>query len=105
MGLEVSECFLSPDIERLSYLTHIVCLYSCHGQVGVGHTRDVTVPTLVSHLDDERITSVACGGAHTLALTSSHMVYAWGLNQSGYTTNHTILPLLFWCCHCHCHCH
>jgi alpha-tubulin suppressor-like RCC1 family protein len=74
----------------------IMMCNSVHGQVGVGHRRDVMIPTLITSLSNERITQAACGGAHTLALTASQIVLSWGLNQSGLVhtqhTTHYALP-------------
>ena len=46
---------------------------------GVGHTDDMALPQhVVAHgLRGERISSVACGAGHTLALTADGRVFAW----------------------------
>ena len=49
-----------------------------YGQLGLGHNFMVTVPTLLTNVNN--ITSFACGSAHTLALTQDKNIYAWGYN-------------------------
>ena len=59
------------------------------------------IPTLVQDIRNE-VTSVSCGGSHTLALCSSGNVYAWGCGLHGemavnypiaYATSPQMIPL------------
>ncbi|KAI3438759.1 hypothetical protein D9Q98_001177 [Chlorella vulgaris] len=54
------------------------------GQTGQGHTDNVCRPQLVrGALQGQHIVQVAAGGRHTLCLTASNQVYAFGCNDSG----------------------
>ena len=72
------------------------------GQLGLGHTRDVLLPTRLGKFAPEaaaaplsnikvasrtavpaRIVAVAAGRAHSLALTADGAIYAWGSNREG----------------------
>ena len=48
------------------------------GQCGHGHTTAIECPEKVKSLSSKRVISVACGGFHTLALTSENELYAFG---------------------------
>ena len=48
------------------------------GQCGLGHTNVVDQPEKVKYLTSKRIVKVACGGFHTLALTSENEIYSFG---------------------------
>lgn len=50
------------------------------GRLGHGGDADIAVPMAIKGLMDERVCQVACGAAHTLALTETGRVYAWGAN-------------------------
>lgn len=56
-------------------------------QLGVGPLssgRYSYTPLLVrGALENERVTSVACGFNHTIALTDGGVVYGWGFNKDG----------------------
>ena len=52
-------------------------------QLGDGTTTNRTTPTLVTALSGQTVTAVAGGGSHSLALTSTGAVYAWGDNYEG----------------------
>uniref|UniRef100_A0A3Q2QQI3 RCC1 and BTB domain containing protein 2 n=1 Tax=Fundulus heteroclitus TaxID=8078 RepID=A0A3Q2QQI3_FUNHE len=55
-----------------------------YSQLGNGTTNHGLTPALVStNLISKRVTEVACGSHHTIALTSDGEVYAWGYNNSG----------------------
>jgi alpha-tubulin suppressor-like RCC1 family protein len=54
-----------------------------NGQLGNGGTRTSTVPVKVKLPAGTTITSVRAGCFHTLALTSTGQVLAWGSNASG----------------------
>jgi alpha-tubulin suppressor-like RCC1 family protein len=51
-----------------------------HGELGLGHTRAIYNPTK-NNLSD--VVQISCGYAHSLALTKSGQLYAWGSNKSG----------------------
>lgn len=50
------------------------------GQLGLGSTKQVTVPTRIE--DISSIRSVACGGLHTVCIDSDNAVYSFGANTS-----------------------
>uniref|UniRef100_A0A672NR48 RCC1 and BTB domain containing protein 2 n=2 Tax=Sinocyclocheilus grahami TaxID=75366 RepID=A0A672NR48_SINGR len=55
-----------------------------YSQLGNGTTNHGLTPALVStNLISKRVTEVACGSHHTIALTTEGEVYAWGYNNSG----------------------
>ena len=51
------------------------------GQCGHGHTKDIENPTIIAALQGNKIVQVSTGGYHTLALTATNEIFAWG---SGY---------------------
>jgi alpha-tubulin suppressor-like RCC1 family protein len=51
---------------------------SRYGHLGHGDTQDQPSPKLVEALRDIRVSAVAVGGVHMLALTEDGVVYAWG---------------------------
>ena len=54
------------------------------GQLGLGRNNDMVFsPTLVESLAGVPVAGVACGGNHTLAVTRSGAVFAWGSNNHG----------------------
>ena len=73
------------------------------GQLGTGHTGDdVLRPVLARLPHGTRITQVAPGCSHSLALTSTGSVLAWGDNRSGELGNGTTggfkaTPGIGWC--------
>lgn len=52
-----------------------------HGQLGVGHKENTSVPTLVRGL--EGVTMIAGGEHHTIAVTAEGKVFCWGRNDEG----------------------
>lgn len=54
-----------------------------NGQLGLGDTAHRLVPTEVTALAGRTVIDVAHGTSHTLALTSSGEVYAWGSARQG----------------------
>ncbi|XP_065336812.1 RCC1 and BTB domain-containing protein 1-like [Cloeon dipterum] len=57
---------------------------NCDGQLGLGTKEYTKVPTKISgSLEHKKVVQVACGGLHTLALTSEGEVYAFGWNWYG----------------------
>ena len=51
-------------------------------QLGLGHKEYVNVPTLVSFERQEKISSVALGLFHSIALMNNGSVYAWGVGAA-----------------------
>ncbi|WP_032723443.1 RCC1 domain-containing protein, partial [Salinispora arenicola] len=60
-----------------------------HGQLGNGGTTNMSTPVGVSLPAGVTITAVAAGAAHSLALTSTGAVLAWGDNTNGQLGNGT----------------
>eukprot|EP00698_Gefionella_okellyi_P001339 TRINITY_DN11287_c0_g1_i1.p1 TRINITY_DN11287_c0_g1~~TRINITY_DN11287_c0_g1_i1.p1 ORF type:complete len:803 (+),score=100.74 TRINITY_DN11287_c0_g1_i1:39-2411(+) len=54
-----------------------------HGQCGHGSTSHQLTPRLVASLHRETMVQVACGGAHTVALSESGLVFSWGRGSNG----------------------
>ncbi|XP_061925741.1 RCC1 and BTB domain-containing protein 1 isoform X2 [Entelurus aequoreus] len=53
-------------------------------QLGNGNTNQGVAPVLVSaNLLNKKVTQVACGSHHSMALTNTGEVYAWGYNNCG----------------------
>ncbi|TKS80820.1 BTB domain-containing protein 2 [Collichthys lucidus] len=57
--------------------------YNCNGQLGLGNNGNQQTPCRIAALQGINIVQVACGYAHTLALTDDGFVYAWGANSYG----------------------
>ena len=53
------------------------------GRLGHGQANDVFIPKSVAALAGEIVQSVACGDTHTLVITTSGALYAFGRNQNG----------------------
>lgn len=53
------------------------------GQLGTGDTYISSFPRKVIFKESVKITKVACGGEHTIALSSLNKLYSWGLNIYG----------------------
>ncbi|KAH3779864.1 protein RCC2 homolog [Dreissena polymorpha] len=53
------------------------------GQLGLGHTNRVDIPTVVDCLSECKVISAACGRNHTLFLTDKGVVYSCGDNKMG----------------------
>ncbi|XP_067113934.1 RCC1 and BTB domain-containing protein 1-like isoform X1 [Osmerus mordax] len=55
-----------------------------YSQLGNGTTNQGVTPVLVSaNLLNKKVTEVACGSHHSMALTDAGEVYAWGYNNCG----------------------
>ena len=63
----------------------LMCGIGQDGQLGLGVDADRTTPTLVERalFDDDAVLMVACGGAHTAALTEGGGVYTFGHGGDG----------------------
>uniref|UniRef100_A0A672NP07 RCC1 and BTB domain containing protein 2 n=1 Tax=Sinocyclocheilus grahami TaxID=75366 RepID=A0A672NP07_SINGR len=57
--------------------------YNCNGQLGLGNNGNQQTPCRIAALQGINIVQVACGYAHTLALTDEGFVYSWGANSYG----------------------
>ncbi|XP_077578799.1 RCC1 and BTB domain-containing protein 2 isoform X2 [Stigmatopora nigra] len=57
--------------------------YNCNGQLGLGNTGNQQTPCRVAALQGVKVVQVACGYAHTLALTDDGYIYTWGANSYG----------------------
>lgn len=57
--------------------------YNGNGQLGLGNNVNQPNPCRVSGLQGVFITQVACGYAHTLALSDEGELYSWGANSYG----------------------
>uniref|UniRef100_A0AAY4CW17 BTB domain-containing protein n=2 Tax=Denticeps clupeoides TaxID=299321 RepID=A0AAY4CW17_9TELE len=90
------DCLSGKKVVSLSYGSgpHVLLatedgeLYSWghngYSQLGNGSTNQGVSPVLVStNLQNKRITEVACGSHHSMALTTEGEVYAWGYNNCG----------------------
>ncbi|KAK3144729.1 hypothetical protein QOZ80_4AG0317040 [Eleusine coracana subsp. coracana] len=53
------------------------------GQVGVGDNEDHCSPVQVHLPEEQKVSQVACGWRHTLALTEKKNVFSWGRGTSG----------------------
>lgn len=53
------------------------------GQLGLGNFNGSPVPRVIQSLCAERVKQVACGSAHSLAVTEDGVVYAWGYGSDG----------------------
>ncbi|KAJ3435379.1 regulator of chromosome condensation [Anaeramoeba flamelloides] len=56
---------------------------SSFGQLGHGNTKTILTPTPVNMLKAKKIIQVACGKAHTLALSKTGKVFAFGRGEDG----------------------
>ena len=99
-GLGSEDTLCVPEILPNLQLANLVCGYhhsagisqsgvlytwgrGIFGQLGHGVSESVFMPTPVKGLSDIRVTQVACGWQHTLALSDLGMVYSWGNGDEG----------------------
>ena len=54
-----------------------------HGQLGIGHKDNTSIPTLVRKLEGQNVQMIAGGEHHTIAVTADGKVYCWGRNDEG----------------------
>ncbi|XP_057223353.1 RCC1 and BTB domain-containing protein 1 isoform X2 [Malurus melanocephalus] len=57
--------------------------YNGNGQLGLGNNGNQLTPCRVAALHSVCVLQIACGYAHTLALTDEGLLYAWGANTYG----------------------
>lgn len=69
--------FLTADGEVLS------CGHGEHGRLGTGDLGNVETPQTVETLLQDNIVQIAAGGSHSLVLSDTGKIYAWGKNDSG----------------------
>ncbi|XP_075998044.1 putative E3 ubiquitin-protein ligase HERC3 [Genypterus blacodes] len=67
-----------------------------YGQLGHNSFTDELHPRLVAELSEAKVTKIACGRYHTLVLTESKQVYAFGCGDQGQLggSQHQPVPLL-----------
>lgn len=53
------------------------------GQLGLGDTSDMHLPTLVDSLRGVHVKQLACGSGHSCVLTEEGEVYSWGRGDDG----------------------
>jgi len=70
--------FLSEDGREV-----FACGDNSHGQLGVGHTGEVSVPSIVvlPHIDGKRITAIAAGRHHSVVVFGGNEIYGCGTIQ------------------------
>ncbi|CAM9560780.1 unnamed protein product, partial [Discosporangium mesarthrocarpum] len=65
----------------------MVCGNGDCGQLGFGMEEDadmnIKVPRVLTGLNEEKITMVACGGISNAAITADGRVFSWGANDEG----------------------
>ncbi|KAH0515912.1 RCC1 and BTB domain-containing protein 1 [Microtus ochrogaster] len=61
--------------------------YNGNGQLGLGNNGNQLTPVRVAALHNVCVNQIACGYAHTLALTDDGLLYAWGANTYGQLGN------------------
>jgi alpha-tubulin suppressor-like RCC1 family protein len=64
--------FISPRFGRNQF-----------GQLGIGNTDDCLVPVPLPTFADLDVVDAACGAEHSVAVTSTGDVYAWGWGNYG----------------------
>lgn len=60
-----------------------LCILCSRGQLGHGDVEDVVEPKLIENLSGIKIVKIACGGWHSIALSSDGDLYVWGSNSNG----------------------
>eukprot|EP01087_Luapelamoeba_hula_P003141 TRINITY_DN1295_c0_g2_i11.p1 TRINITY_DN1295_c0_g2~~TRINITY_DN1295_c0_g2_i11.p1 ORF type:complete len:1352 (+),score=256.35 TRINITY_DN1295_c0_g2_i11:242-4057(+) len=53
------------------------------GRLGHGNEQMIPTPTLIDKLIGTEITQISCGNAHSVALSSTKIVYSWGVGLNG----------------------
>ena len=57
--------------------------WNFYGQLGVGNTEDIGVPTLVTGLQGKQVAHIAAGRNHTICTTADGSVFTWGYWYGG----------------------
>ena len=96
-GMLAQVAFGSKHMAALTHSGQVYTLGSgVMGQLGHGNTKGDEEPKLVQTLANRAIAQVACGRAHSLALTAEGDVYSWGAADEGQLgtgrTNPTFVP-------------
>merc|ERR1712126_100959 len=91
MGTKISE--IKDGVQISAGPKHSLCatlsghLYAwgcnANGRLGLGHKKDMHVPTRVDHLFDKSVTYTACGESHSGCLDSQGVCYTWGAGSMG----------------------
>ncbi|KAI5616863.1 putative E3 ubiquitin-protein ligase HERC4 [Silurus asotus] len=53
------------------------------GQLGLGHTEDIYIPTCVNNLNQKKTISISCGEEHTATLSKGGTVFTFGSGRYG----------------------
>ncbi|CAB3385502.1 Hypothetical predicted protein [Cloeon dipterum] len=79
------ECGISGDKCSIFAISSSGAVFSWgnneYGELGLGTTGYTKFPTIIGQFSQKMVVQVACGGNHTLALTSEGKVYAFGRND------------------------
>ena len=67
--------------------------FNASGQLGTGTTTDASTPQLVTMPSRVPVAQVAAGGSHSLALTPSGQVFAWGSDVFGQLSSALVATL------------
>jgi len=59
------------------------CGWNQYGQLGLGHSEDVNVLTVVQALESEFISTICCGWRHSLAISTNDRLWTWGRGVHG----------------------
>uniref|UniRef100_A0A8C6TRC0 HECT and RLD domain containing E3 ubiquitin protein ligase 3 n=1 Tax=Neogobius melanostomus TaxID=47308 RepID=A0A8C6TRC0_9GOBI len=83
--------------EHTVFLLQDGSVYTCGsnscGQLG--HDKPGTSPELVGALDTQKISSISCGQAHSLAVNEQGQVFAWGAGDGALSLKSTVHCLRF----------
>ncbi|XP_062095114.1 ultraviolet-B receptor UVR8 isoform X1 [Humulus lupulus] len=98
-GLEISSVTCGAD-HTTAYSERHMEVYSWgwgdFGRLGHGNSSDLFTPQPIKALHGMRITQIACGDSHCLAVTMEGEVQSWGRNQNGQlglgTTEDSLVP-------------
>uniref|UniRef100_A0A803PIG1 RCC1-like domain-containing protein n=1 Tax=Cannabis sativa TaxID=3483 RepID=A0A803PIG1_CANSA len=98
-GLEISSVTCGAD-HTTAYSERHMEVYSWgwgdFGRLGHGNSSDLFTPQPIKALHGIRITQIACGDSHCLAVTMEGEVQSWGRNQNGQlglgTTEDSLVP-------------
>nr|XP_045615397.1 RCC1 domain-containing protein RUG3, mitochondrial-like [Procambarus clarkii]XP_045615398.1 RCC1 domain-containing protein RUG3, mitochondrial-like [Procambarus clarkii]XP_045615399.1 RCC1 domain-containing protein RUG3, mitochondrial-like [Procambarus clarkii]XP_045615400.1 RCC1 domain-containing protein RUG3, mitochondrial-like [Procambarus clarkii]XP_045615401.1 RCC1 domain-containing protein RUG3, mitochondrial-like [Procambarus clarkii] len=109
LGLKITEVAVGKEHSMALTASGDVLTWGggMRGQLGNGEVCQTHKPELVEHLQGITISSIACGGWHSVALSNSGDAYVWGWNESGQLgfpaksqTNHSIFETIEHSCQC-----